>query len=91
MGLYPDETGICICALSKVNCSPQCVWGLIQTFEGPVGQKVKGGEIYTFFLPLCMRREKAMAPHSSTRAWKIPWMEEPGGLQSMGSLGVGHD
>ena len=27
-----------------------------------------------------------MAPHSSTRAWKIPWMEEPGGLQSMGSL-----
>ena len=28
----------------------------------------------------------AMAPHSSTLAWKIPWMEEPGGLQSMGSL-----
>ena len=33
---------------------------------------------------------KAMAPHSSTLAWKIPWMEEPGGLQSMGSLRVGH-
>ena len=33
-------------------------------------------------------REKAMAPHSSTLAWKIPWMEEPGGLQSMGSLRV---
>ena len=30
--------------------------------------------------------EKAMAPHSSTFAWKIPWMEEPGRLQSMGSL-----
>ena len=30
-----------------------------------------------------------MAPHSSTLAWKIPWMEEPGGLQSMGLLGVG--
>ena len=28
--------------------------------------------------------EKAMAPHFSTLAWKIPWMEEPGGLQSMG-------
>ena len=28
-----------------------------------------------------------MAPHSSTLAWKIPWMEEPGGLQSMGSTG----
>ena len=32
-----------------------------------------------------------MAPHSSTPAWKIPWMEEPGRLQSMGSLRVGHD
>ena len=32
-----------------------------------------------------------MAPHSSTLAWKIPWAEEPGGLQSMGSLRVGHD
>ena len=32
-----------------------------------------------------------MAPHSSTLAWKIPWMEEPGGLQSMGSWRVGHD
>ena len=31
-----------------------------------------------------------MAPHSITLAWKIPWTEEPGGLQSMGSLGVGH-
>ena len=36
-------------------------------------------------------REKAMAPHSSTLAWKIPWMEEPGGLQSMGLQRVGHD
>ena len=35
--------------------------------------------------------EKAMAPHSSTLAWKIPWTEEPGGLQSMGSLRVGND
>ena len=35
--------------------------------------------------------EKAMAPHSSTLAWKIPWTEEPGRLQSMGSLGVRHD
>ena len=35
--------------------------------------------------------EKAMAPHSSTLAWRIPWTEEPGGLQSMGSHRVGHD
>ena len=43
---------------------------------------------------LCLRvytqeTEKAMAPHSSTLAWKIPRTEEPGGLQSMGSLRVG--
>ena len=35
--------------------------------------------------------EKAMAPHSSTLAWKIPWTEAPGRLQSMGSLRVRHD
>ena len=34
--------------------------------------------------------EKEMATHSSTLAWKIPWTEEPGGLQSMGSQRVGH-
>ena len=40
---------------------------------------------------VCWERvEKAMAPHSSTLAWKISWTEEPGGLQSMGSLRVGH-
>ena len=35
--------------------------------------------------------EKEMATHSSTLAWKIPWTEEPGQLQSMGSQRVGHD
>ena len=35
--------------------------------------------------------EKEMAPHSSILAWKIPWMGEPGRLQSMGSQRVGHD
>ena len=35
--------------------------------------------------------EKALAPHSSTLAWKIPWIEKPGRLQSMGSLRVRHD
>ena len=52
-----------------------------------------------FWIQLCMRyyhglrcvMEKAMAPHSTTLAWKIPWTVEPGGLQSMGSLRVGHD
>ena len=40
-------------------------------------------------VPLPSLSEKAKAPHSSTLAWKIPWMEEPGRLQSMGSLRVG--
>ena len=40
---------------------------------------------------VCECREKAMAPHSVTLAWKIPWTEEPGGLQSMGSRRVVHD
>ena len=40
---------------------------------------------------LYINKEKAMAPHSSTPAWKIPWTEEPGGLQNMRSLRVGDD
>ena len=44
-----------------------------------------------FFRGLRLKVEKAMAPHSSTLAWKIPWTEEPGGLQSMGLLRVGHN
>ena len=46
---------------------------------------------YTYIFGFPGGVEKAVAPHSSTLAWRIPWMEEPGGLQSMGSLGVGHD
>ena len=43
----------------------------------------KGDILYTYYI--------CMAPHSSTLAWRVPWMEEPGGLRSMGSLRVGHD
>ena len=42
-------------------------------------------------ITLCHKPEKAMAPHSSALAWKIPWMEVPGGLQSMEFRRVGHD
>ena len=42
-------------------------------------------------LTLALPLEKAMAAHSSTLAWKIPWAGEPGRLQAMGSLRVGHD
>ena len=49
--------------------------------------------VYIVFIQVQLRfsPEKAMAPHSSTLAWKIPWTEEPGRLQSMGSLRVGQD
>ena len=47
--------------------------------------------ICNFCMQYLQFSEKAMATHSSTLAWKIPWMEEPGGLQCMGSLRVGHD
>ena len=46
---------------------------------------------YTYFTELILILEKARAPHPSTLAWKIPWTEEPGRLQSMGSRRVGHD
>ena len=50
--------------------------------------------LYTYHIYIYMQiyiLEKAMAPHSSTLAWKIPWTEEPGRLQTMGSRRVGHD
>ena len=44
-----------------------------------------------FFIGLYQIMEKAMATNSSTVDWQIPWTEDPGRLQSMGSLRVGHD
>ena len=46
---------------------------------------------YYYYFTIVDVPEKAMAPHSSTLAWKIPWTEEPCRLQSVGSLRVGHD
>ena len=47
--------------------------------------------IYIYIYIYMYVSEKAMVPHSRTLAWKIPWTEEPGRLQSMGSLRAGHD
>ena len=58
---------------------------------GPFKVTTPERQLLDISTPLTMTAEKAMAPHSSTLAWKIPWTEEPGGLQSMGSLRVGHD
>ena len=46
---------------------------------------------FDFLLFKMRTSEKAMAPHSSILAWKIPWTEEPGGLQSVGSWRIGHN
>ena len=60
----------------------KCKGVLVKTSS--MKKNIAGGLIFTDF-------KKALAPHSSTLAWKIPWMEEPGRLQSMGLLRVGHD
>ena len=57
--------------------------------QSEVSQKEK--DKYYMLMHIYGISEKAMAPHSSTLAWKIPWTEEPGRLQSMGSLRVEHD
>ena len=57
---------------------------LVNFVSGMKGINLFKGLLFSF-------EEKAMAPHSSTLAWKIPWTEEPGGLQSMGLGRVGHD
>ena len=61
-------------------------WFLL--FE-PQSLRLLSGSRITCSCLYCM--EKAMATHSSTLAWEIPWMEEPGRLQSMGLQRVGHD
>ena len=61
--------------------------GLLRPWDSP-GKNTGEGCILP---PVGFREEKAKAPHSRTLAWKIPWTEEPGRLQSVGSLRVGHD
>ena len=55
------------------------------------GHKPRGKWMSWYLNPGSLTLEKAMATHSSTLDWKIPWTEEPGGLQSMGSLRVRRD
>ena len=67
----------------------------MENIRGGVAQTVKNLLVMCETQVLSLGREdpleKAVATHSSILAWKIPWMEELGGLQSMGSLRVGHD
>ena len=63
----------------------------VTRWEGKRPQVNQGNTLSSDIGTLRGDTEKAMAPYSSTLAWKIPWMEEPGRLQSMGSLRVGHN
>ena len=72
--------------IGKLNwlgiCSPRG-----HVTPGKWGEEPDGG----IWCGLTPGSEKAMAPHSSTLAWKIPWLKEPGRLQSVGLLRVRHD
>ena len=81
--------------ITHTQCLDSCI--------GPPGQRPRSADTHIpwhdssvradFKPPPCnlFLLEKAMAPHSSTLAWKIPWTEEPGRLQTMGLWRVGHD
>ena len=78
---------------STVSLMPQwlsCISGLLMRMKKEDIILNQQNESY-YLQPPKPHPQKAMAPHSSTLAWTIPWMEEPGRLQSMGSLRVGHD
>ena len=66
---------------SKIIADGDCIYEIKRCFL--LGRKVMTN--------LDSILEKAMAPHSSTLPWRIPWTEEPDGLPSMGSHRVGHD
>ena len=79
MGIYPNLNGHTQRELRNRYMS---FWGGVSDY-GPFSK------IFVYLgLPRYLSLEKAMVPHSSTLAWKIPWTEEPGRLQSLGSLRV---
>ena len=72
-----------VCVPSKILQAATKAWRSQRKKDSPESKQNKTGNN-----PLVLIKKKI---HSSTLAWKIPWTEEPGGLQSMGSLRVGHD
>ena len=66
-----------------------CHW--VPVWAPSIIQQIPTGYLFNIWYVKCVCSEKAMAPHSSTLAWKIPWTKEPGRLWSMGSHRVRHD
>ena len=89
LSLYSSLTRTITCQsypiIIKLADSTSLCLNLLSMFSYQVLEMQLYIQSYSYLL------KKAMAPHSSTLAWKIPWTEEPGGLQFMGSLRVGHD
>ena len=84
-GSYRPKDQTCI---SYVSCIGRQV-----LYDSATWEVLSASPVFSFNPKafLRCRSEKAMATHSSTLAWKTPWMEESGRLQSMGSLRVGYD
>ena len=90
---------ICIYMAESLHCSPEITTTLLidytPTRASLVAQMVKNRpSVWETQVPSLGQEDplqKGMATHSSFLAWRIPWTEEPGGLQSMGLPRVGHD
>ena len=89
MNINLEEICLYLDVVSKDIHQLYCV--LLNFFGECQGEWIIGYFNLYIYIYIYIYLEKAMAPHSSTLAWKIPWMEEPVRLQSMGSLRVGHD
>ena len=87
---FPNLEPVC-CSMSSSNCCFLTWIYISQEASEVVWYSHLLKNFSQFVVIHTVKAEKAMAPHSSTLAWKIPWTEEPGRLQSMGSLRVGHD
>ena len=85
------SSSVCSCHLFLISSASVRVHTISVLYCSHLCMKCSLGIFYFLEDISSLSPEKAMAPYSSTLAWKIPWMGEPGGLQSMGSLGVRHD
>ena len=82
----------CVCFVPVLYCFDYSDWFLIVKHNLHSSDKSHVVMMkHLFYILLDFTLKKAMAPHFSTIAWEIPWMEEPGRLQSLGSWRVGHD
>ena len=92
LGFLSSSIDLYVCFVPVLYCFDYSDWFLIVKHNLHSSDKYHVVMMkHPFYILLDFTSEKAMAPHSSTLAWEIPWTEEPGRLQSMGSWRVGHD